>query len=119
MMFLLVIISTKIDVVIGDNIDMRMMLLLMIMLHEVMPLLMIMLIWDDVIVDNAIEMKWCWCWEWHWDEMMLRMTLRWDNVDVDNALRWDVDVENVIMMMYVVYVHGGCNDHDGYPWWGK
>ena len=82
-------------------------------------LLMIMLIWDDVIVDNAIEMKWCWCWEWHWDEMMLRMTLRWDNVDVDNALRWDVDVENVIMMMYVVYVHGGCSDLVGYPWRGK
>jgi len=31
MMFLLVIISTKNDVVIGDNIDMRMMMLLMIL----------------------------------------------------------------------------------------
>ena len=36
------------------------------------------------------------------------------------ALRRDVvDVENVIAMMYVVYVHGGCGDHVGYPWWGK
>ena len=62
--------------------------------------------WDDVDDDNVIEMKWCWCWKWYWDEMMLIMTLRW-NV---------VDVENVIMMMYVVYVRGGCSDHDGYPW---
>ena len=37
--------------------------------------------------------------KWHWDEMMLMliMTLGWDVVDV----------ENVIVMMYVVYVHGG------------
>ena len=27
--------------------------------------------------------------------------------------------ENVIVMMYVVYVHGGCCDHDAYPWWGN
>jgi len=32
------------------------------------------------------------------------------------ALRRDVvDVENVIVMMYAVYVHRGCSDHDGYP----
>jgi len=37
------------------------------------------------------------------------MTLRW----------YVVDVENVIVMIYVVYVHGGCIDHDEYPWWGK
>jgi len=72
-----------------------------------MLLLMIMLIWDVVVVvvvDNIIEMRWCWCREWHWDEMILklRMTLRWD-------------VENVIVMMYDVYVHGRCSDHDGYP----
>jgi len=58
------------------------------------------------------------------------MSLRWDDVDVENdiemilllimTLRWDVvGVENAIMMMHVVYVHGGCSDHDGYPWWGK
>ena len=41
--------------------------------------------------------------------MMLIMTLRRD----------DVDIDNVIVMMYVVYVHGGCNDHVGYPWRGK
>ena len=77
-----------------------------------MLLLMIMLIWDDVIVvDNVIEMRWCWCWEWDCDETMLMLIM---------TLRWDVDdVENVIMMMYVVYVHGGCNDHVGYPWWEK
>jgi len=40
---------------------------------------------------------------------MLIMTLR-QNV---------VDVENVIMMMYVLYVHEGCSDHDRYPWWRK
>ena len=33
------------------------------------------------------------------------MTLRWD----------DVDVDDVIVMMYVVYVYGGCGDHVGYP----
>ena len=40
---------------------------------------------------------------------MLMMILRLD----------DVDVDDVIMMMYVVYVHGGCSDHVGYPWRGK
>jgi len=35
--------------------------------------------------------------------LMLIMTLRWD------------DVDDVIVMMYVVYVHGGCIDHVGYP----
>ena len=48
-------------------------------------LLMIILIWDDVVIDDyVIEMRWCWCWEWHWDKMilMLRMTLRWDDVVV-------------------------------------
>ena len=76
-----------------------------------MLLLVIMLRWDDVDVENDIEMKWYWCWEWHRDEMMwiMIMTLRW----------WVVDVENVIVMMCDVYVHGGCSDHDGYPWWGK
>ena len=38
-------------------------------------------------------------WKWYWDEMMLMLTM---------TLRWDlVDVENVIAMMYDVYVHGG------------
>ena len=95
-----------------------------------MLMFMIMLIWDDIDVydivtwndvdvydnvdfdddvDNVIEMKWCW-W-WYWDDMMLMLiiTLRWD----------DVDVDDVIVIMYVVYVHGGCSDHVGYPWWGK
>ena len=51
---------------------------------------MIMLIWDDVDVENDIEMRWCWCWEWHWDEtmLMLIMTLRWNVDDVQNALWW-------------------------------
>ena len=63
--------------------------------YELMLSLMIMLIWYDVVVvDNVIE-------------------IRWDNVDVDN------DVENVIVMMYVVYAHGGCSDLVGYSWWGK
>jgi len=54
------------------------------------------------------------------------MSLRWNDVDVENdiemmlmlimTLRWDVvDVENVIVIMYVVYVHRGCSDHDGHP----
>jgi len=78
------------DVDIYDNIDMR------------WCYYWWMLIWHDVVVvvvDNVIE--------WHGEEMMLMviMTLRWDVVDV----------ENVIVMMYVVYVHGGCKDHDGYP----
>ena len=59
------------DVGVYDNID------------ELMLLLMIMLIWDNVDVENDIEMGWCW--EWHWDEMILmsRITLRWNDVDVD------------------------------------
>jgi len=36
------------------------------------------------------------------------------------TLRLDVvDVGNVIVMMCDVYVHGGCSDHVGYPWWGE
>ena len=73
-------------------------------------LLMIFLIWDYVVVDNVIEMRWCWCREWHWDEMilMLRMTLRWDDVNVDN----DIEMSccwcwNAIVMMCDVYVHRG------------
>ena len=56
---LLMIILIKNDVVIGDNIDTRMMLLLMIMWHGVMLLLMIILKWDDIDVDdeNEIEMR--------------------------------------------------------------
>ena len=86
--------------------------------YKMMLVFTIMLIWDDVVIDhvvvvveNDIEMIWYWCWEWHWDEMMLMliMTLRW----------YVVDVENVIVMMCDVYVHGGCRDHVGYPWWGK
>jgi len=47
---------------------------------------------------------------------MLKMTLRRDDVDVIITLRWDVvDVENVIVMKYAIYVHGGCSGHDGYP----
>jgi len=67
--------------------------------------------WDVVNIDNDIEMRWCRCGEYHWDEMMLMMimTSRWDHVDVDD----------VIVMMYVVYVHGGCNDQVGCPWWEK
>ena len=44
--------------------------------------------WDDVDVENDIEMRWYWCREWHWDEMMLMliMTLRWDVVDVENFI---------------------------------
>jgi len=37
--------------------------------------------------------------------LMLTMILRWN----------DVDVDDVIMMIYVVYVHGGCSDHVAYP----
>jgi len=29
------------------------------------------------------------------------------------------DVDDVIVMKYVVYVHEGCSDHVGYPWKGK
>jgi len=50
------IILIKNDVVIGDNIDMRMMLL-MIMWHEVMLLLIIILKWDDVDVGNDVEIN--------------------------------------------------------------
>ena len=56
---------------------------------------------DDVNIDDNVDMRWCscWCWWKHWDEMMLTLarTLIWD----------DVDVHDVIVMMYVVYVHGG------------
>ena len=46
-----------------------------------------MLIWDDVVVvDNVIEMRWCWCWEWYWDEMLMMLKIHCDDV---------------------VYVHGG------------
>ena len=63
-----------------------------------MLMLRISLRWDDVDVDDDIEMM-----------LMILMILRWD----------DVDVDDVIVMMYVVYVHGGCNDQVGCPWWGK
>jgi len=67
-------------------------------------MLVMSLRWD---YDNVIEMIWYWCWKWHWDEIMLTLIM---------TLRWDViDVENIIMIMYIVYVHGGYNDHDGYP----
>ena len=76
---------------------------------EMMYLLLIMsLRWDDVGVENDIELRWYWCWEWHWDEMLI-MKLRWDVVNV----------ENFIVIMCDVYVHGGCSDHVRYPWWGN
>jgi len=55
-----------------------------------MLMLIISLRWDDVDVNNVIDMWWCWCWEWHWDEMILilKMTLRWDVVDVENVIWW-------------------------------
>ena len=66
-----------------------------------MLMLMIILIWDDINVDDNVDMRWCGCWCWweYWYKMMLMliMTLRWN----------DVDVDDVIMMMYVVYVHEG------------
>ena len=61
MMFLLMIVLIKNDVVIGDNIDMR--------INDVV--IDDNVTWDDVDDDNVIEMRWCWCWEWHWDGMML------------------------------------------------
>ena len=42
------------------------------------------------------------------------MLLRWYDVDNDIQMRcwcWKCD--------YVVCVHGGCSDQDGYPWWEK
>ena len=61
------------DVGFYDNIDMKMMLLLMIILIKndvigniidlrMMLLLMIILKWDDIDVGNVIEMRWCWWW---------------------------------------------------------
>jgi len=39
---------------------------------------------------------------------MLKMTLRWKDVDVDNDIEMRCCyVQNVIVMVYVVYVHGG------------
>ena len=70
--------------------------------NEMMLMLMLMMIlrWNDVGVDDDIEMRWCWCWWCHWDKklLMLMMSLWW---------------------MYVVYVHGGYSDHVRYPWRGK
>ena len=93
--------------------------------YEVTLLFMIILIEYDVVIEDDIDNN------WYWYEMMLLlliMSLGWDDVDVERhwdemmlmlimTLRWDV--ENAIVIMYVVYVHGGCCDHDGYPWWGK
>ena len=56
--------------------------------------------WDDINVDYDIEMRWCWCWWWHCDEMMLVLTM---------SLRW----------MHVMYVHRWCSDLSKYPWRGK
>ena len=39
-------------------------------------------------------------------------------VSMWNTIACDVD-DDVIMVMYVVYVHGGCGDQVGYPQWGK
>ena len=78
-----------------------------------MLMFMMMMIWDDVVVYDNVCVRWCWYWWWYWDEMMLMMimTLKWDNVDVDD----------IIVMMYDVYVHvhGGCSDQVRCPWWGK
>ena len=64
-------------------------------------LMMIMWIWNEVIVvvDNVIEMRWCLCWEWHWNGMLMMLEMHWH--------------------VHVVYVHGGCIDLVGCPWWGK
>jgi len=62
-----------------------------------MLLFMIILIWDNVVIDDYVDMRWCWCWEWHWDEMMLIMTLRWDVVDVKNA---------IVIIMLCMYMRG-------------
>ena len=64
MMLLSIIMLIWGDVVIGDNINMRMMLMLVTSLR-----------WDDVDVENDIEMM-----------LMLIMTLSWDVVDVENAI---------------------------------
>jgi len=62
MMLLLEIKLIKNDVIIGDNIDMRMMLLLMMMWHEMILMSVMSLRWYDVDVENDIEMRWWWCW---------------------------------------------------------
>ena len=104
-MFMIMLIEN--DVVIEDDIDnnwYEMMFVFMIILiwdnvviDDYVDVLLIMsLRWDDVDVENDTEIRWYWCWEWHLDEMMLIMTSR-----------WVVDVENVILMMCDVYVHGG------------
>ena len=45
-----------------------------------MLMLIMSLRWDDVEVDNVIEMRWCWCWEWYWDEMLMVLKMHCDDV---------------------------------------
>ena len=102
--------------------------------YDVMLMFMIMSIENDVVIEDDIDrddvgvydnidMKWCCYWWLCWYEIMLLlliMSLRWDDIDVEN----DIEMRycwcwKVIVMMCDVCVHGGCSDHDEYPWYGN
>ena len=98
--------------------------------------------WDDVYVENDVEMKCWWCWKCvemmhvvyvhggvHWP---CRMSLVGENKLVKEFKHlWGDDLGSLIhswsvylmvptfYTLYVVYVHGGCIDLVGCPWWGK
>ena len=68
--------------------------------YEMTLVLMIILIWDDVVIDDNnwwdnvgiydnIDMRWYYYWWQYWYEMMLLLliiSLRWDDVVVDNDI---------------------------------
>ena len=91
--------------------------------YVVMLIFMMILIWDNVVSDYQVNMNWCYYWLLRWYGirlLLLIMSLRWDDVYVEN----DIEMKcwwcwKCIEMMHVVYVHGGCIDLVGCPWWGK
>ena len=71
------------DAVIEDDIDNNW--------YETMLVFMIILIWDDVVIDDYVDMRWCCYWWLCWYEMMLLLMIM--------SLRWDIDDENDIDMI--------------------
>ena len=45
-----------------------------------MLMLRMILRWDDIDVENDIEMRHCGCWYWHWDEMLMMLKMHCDDV---------------------------------------
>ena len=54
--------------------------------YEVRLMFMMILIWDDVVIDDCVDMRWC-CYQWLcWYEKMLLLMIMliWDYVVIDD-----------------------------------